>query len=258
MSNVESLIQAELDRVSEQHQIQIILAIESGSRAWGFPSKDSDYDVRIIYRHKPEWYLSVFEQKDTLNEPINGDLDIAGWDIRKTLALLHKGNAVVHEWMNSPVVYRQDRERRKHLAAFATLAFNPLAAFSHYFHMSRNKLESLGNAPMSGKAFLYGLRTLLCARWIQDFNEAPPMAFGTLAAHYVRDDFLRDELGRLLVAKSEGKEAEAVHVGSEWVEFCRQSLKALGMARDSIDEKVMPPSEFDNFFKMLLVDHVSP
>lgn len=133
MSSVEPLIQVELDRLSEQHQIQIILAIESGSRAWGFPSRDSDYDVRIIYRHKPEWYLSVFEQKDTLNEPINGDLDIAGWELRKTLSLLHKGNAVVHEWLNSPVVYRADAERLKQLSAFANLAFNPLAAFSHYF-----------------------------------------------------------------------------------------------------------------------------
>lgn len=252
MNSVESLIQTELDRLSEQHQIQIILAIESGSRAWGFPSRDSDYDVRIIYRHKPEWYLSVFEQKDTLNEPINGDLDIAGWELRKTLSLLHKGNAVVHEWLNSPVAYRADAERLKQLSAFANLAFNPLAAFCHYFYMSRNKLESLGKVPMSGKAFLYGLRTLLCARWIQAFNTAPPMEFGKLVSQFVCDPVLKGEIAAMLDAKREGVESEAVCVSDDLMMFARNGLVELEHAKEGLSESELPPCEYDNFFRIII------
>jgi uncharacterized protein len=252
MNSVESLIQTELDRLSEQHQLQIILAIESGSRAWGFPSRDSDYDVRIIYRHKPEWYLSVFEQKDSLNEPINGDLDIAGWDLRKTLSLLHKGNAVVHEWLNSPIVYRSDPEWLKPLSAFATSAFNPLAAFSHYFYMSRNKLESLGSVPISGKAFLYGLRTLLCARWIQVFNEAPPMAFGVLVNEFVCDAALRRELAVMLDAKREGVESEMTCVSDDLIAFARYGLLELECAKGGMVESVLSPDEYDRIFRMMI------
>lgn len=251
-STVDSLIQTELDRLSTQHDIQIILAIESGSRAWVFPSRDSDYDVRIIYLHKSHWYLSVFEKKDTLNEPINGDLDIAGWDLRKTLSLLHKGNAVVHEWLNSPIIYRQNDALLKPLASFARSAFNPSAAFGHYFHMSCNKLEMLGREPMSGKAFLYGLRTLLCARWIRDFAEAPPMAFDRLVKQYVREDKLDYELRALLAHKRDDVEAGAASVSSGLVDFCAGSLVELEESKGRVVEKSQPTEDFDDPFARAL------
>lgn len=252
MGGVESLIQTELDRLSEQHQIHIILAIESGSRAWGFPSRDSDYDVRIIYRHKPEWYLSVFDQKDTLNEPINGELDIAGWDLRKTLSLLYRGNAVAHEWLNSPVLYRADMEKLKDLSTFAKSAFNPLAAFSHYFYMSRNKLETLGRESVSGKTFLYGLRTLLCARWIQVFEEAPPMEFGVLVSQFICDSALSGEIAAMLDAKREGGESESARVSDDLIMFARNGLVELASAKDRIAERVLPADEYDDFFRIMI------
>lgn len=252
MTTVDSLIQTELERLSTQYDIDIILAIESGSRAWGFPSRDSDYDVRIIYQHKPQWYLSVFEKKDTFNEPINGDLDIAGWDLRKTLSLLHKGNAVVHEWLNSPITYRKNETLLQPLASFARSAFNPSAAFGHYFHMSRNKLETLGREPMSGKAFLYGVRTLLCARWILDFSEAPPMEFDRLVKQYVRDDLLDSELTVLLAQKKRGIEAESASVSSRLVDFCVGSLVALEESRGRVVERSLPMGDFDHLFQKMV------
>jgi hypothetical protein len=99
-------IQQLLGTIERDNEVTIIHAIESGSRAWGFPSIDSDYDIRFIYYHPPSWYLSAFEKKDTIDLAINDELDAGGWDIGKCMRLLHKGNMPIYEWLYSPVIYR--------------------------------------------------------------------------------------------------------------------------------------------------------
>jgi len=94
-------------KIEHEYNVVVLQAIESGSRAWGFPSPDSDYDVRFIYAHPKDWYLQLSEERDVIELPINDELDIAGWDLRKALNLANKGNAVVQEWMISPIVYKQ-------------------------------------------------------------------------------------------------------------------------------------------------------
>ncbi|QJX48819.1 hypothetical protein HMJ29_18645 [Hymenobacter taeanensis] len=97
-------IQTALIQFETSHNIRILYACESGSRAWGFPSPDSDYDVRFLYVHPAEWYLTLDEGPDTLNFPVDDELDLAGWELRKALKLLHSSNAAVFEWLQSPVV----------------------------------------------------------------------------------------------------------------------------------------------------------
>src|SRR5687768_3819263 len=100
-------IEAALLAIQTEQNIKIVYACESGSRAWGFPSEDSDYDIRFIYLHPPEWYLSVDleNQSDVFEVPITGILDISGWDLRKALKLLYKSNPPLLEWLNSPILY---------------------------------------------------------------------------------------------------------------------------------------------------------
>ena len=117
---VNLLLQAE-----EKHQIKIHYACESGSRAWGFPSPDSDYDFRFLYQHDRNWYLSIAEKTDFLSinpEPL---LDGSGWDIRKALQLMYKSNASIFEWLNSPIVYRQDEVFMAKFRALAAQYFLP-------------------------------------------------------------------------------------------------------------------------------------
>src|SRR5438093_13788617 len=97
----------ELNRIERHHNVRILLAVESGSRAWGFASPDSDYDVRFIYVHRPEWYLSIEEGRDVIELPAAGSLDISGWDLRKALRLFRKSNPVLMEWIVSPLEYRR-------------------------------------------------------------------------------------------------------------------------------------------------------
>lgn len=202
-------ILAELDRIEREHGVRILHAIESGSRAWGFPSADSDYDVRIIYAHPRDWYLGVFEGRDVIEQPISGDLDIGGWDVRKTLRLLAGGNAVVHEWLASPIIYRQDEAAVAELQALAAAAFSPRAAFHHYLAMASKKLGVASGEACTAKRFLYGMRTLLCARWVADSGTAPPMRFQELLARYLPVETAPGAaIARLVAAKASGSEKD--------------------------------------------------
>jgi predicted nucleotidyltransferase len=107
MPPINKLILEQLEQIEQEEQVTILYACESGSRAWGFPSQDSDYDVRFIYLHKPEWYLSIYDKRDVIERPINNMLDINGWDLRKALNLFRKSNPPLLEWLQSPIQYKE-------------------------------------------------------------------------------------------------------------------------------------------------------
>ena len=96
-----------LKQTEQDKNVRIVMAIESGSRAWGFESPDSDYDVRFIYVHEKDWYLSIdsSEERDVIEYPITDDIDLNGWDIRKALKLFSKSNPSFIEWIHSPITY---------------------------------------------------------------------------------------------------------------------------------------------------------
>lgn len=83
MSQIKQTILEELKRIEREEGVRILYACESGSRAWGFPSRDSDYDVRFLYIRPVEWYLSIFDKRDVIERPISDRLDINGWDLKK-------------------------------------------------------------------------------------------------------------------------------------------------------------------------------
>src|SRR5690606_19278768 len=101
-----NMIEEKLCQIESENEIKILYACESGSRAWGFPSPNSDYDVRFIYVQHLDWHLSMKDHKDSIDLPINKDLDIGGWEIKKALGLLWRSNPPLLEWLNSPIVYQ--------------------------------------------------------------------------------------------------------------------------------------------------------
>ncbi|MCO7223488.1 nucleotidyltransferase domain-containing protein [Pleionea sp. CnH1-48] len=249
---IEKDIQQHLTQLEQQKSIQILVAIESGSRAWGFPSHDSDYDVRIIYYKDASHYLSVFEQKDTLEVPITDLLDIAGWDLKKALNLMYSGNAVIHEWLNSPIIYREEKTKSSRLKAFAESVFNPVPAFYHYLNMSAKKFDVSQESSFSAKRLLYAYRTLLCALWIEKYQTAPPMLFGELM-----DDLLKkygdvqQELEKIITVKAEGKEKDMISVNDDLQTYARQQLvrlKEINIGKNSKKQPIL----FDELFRQLL------
>jgi predicted nucleotidyltransferase len=174
-------IQTALTQLEATHGIRILYACESGSRAWGFPSPDSDYDVRFIYCHPADWYLTLDEGRDTLDFPVDDELDLAGWELRKALRLLRTSNAALFEWLQSPVVYHEALDFRARLAPLLPAAFNLKAGLHHYLgQLRRGVEEDLVGEEVRLKRLFYALRSALAARWIRERHTLPLMEFALL------------------------------------------------------------------------------
>ena len=161
-----------LTRIENDYEVEILFAIESGSRAWGLESTDSDYDVRFVYRHKPNWYFNVLPKRDVIELPIVGIDDYSGWDIRKALFLLNKSNPVLFEWLRSPIVYSEETTETDLLRKAAGEYFSPISSIYHYLHMATgNNREYLQGSQVKIKKYFYVLRPLFACMWIEDRND---------------------------------------------------------------------------------------
>lgn len=201
-------IQEKLDDIERENSVRILLAVESGSRAWGFPSPDSDYDVRFLYARPRDWYLSIDTRRDVIECPIADLLDINGWDIRKTLGLLLKANPVLSEWLCSPIRYREDLACTQRLRTLASrLAFTRPAHF-HYLHLGRSAYDSkIGNREtVATKKYFYAIRLALALRWLRVRSDPPPMDMPGLRDGLRLERELDEAIDRLVVAKFEATE----------------------------------------------------
>ncbi|MCM3735804.1 nucleotidyltransferase domain-containing protein [Bacillus cytotoxicus] len=201
-------IQFELDRIEKENDVKILFAVESGSRAWGFPSKDSDYDVRFVYVNRVEWYLSIEQQRDVIEYPINDALDISGWELRKALQLFSKSNPALLEWISSPIVYTKASDLSEYLQEMSS-QFDPKATVYHYLHMaSKNYRAFLQGDEVKLKKYFYVLRPILACKWLEEKGELPPVEFERLVNGLALDAALLQEIEKLLEKKKAGIELD--------------------------------------------------
>jgi predicted nucleotidyltransferase len=226
-------ITAALAALEAQHGIRILYACESGSRAWGFPSPDSDYDVRFIYVQPLDWYLSLDENPDTLNFPVDDELDLAGWELRKTLRLLRGSNAALFEWLQSPIVYHEAAGFRAQLAPMLPQAFNLKAGLHHYLgQLRRGVEEDLISEEVRLKRLFYALRSALAARWIREKYEFPPMEFEPLRA--LLPAGLQGVVEEMLAQKAHSNEKTLVPRPAVLVAFLAAEYAAGQAAREGL------------------------
>ena len=166
-----------LKQIELEKGVEILYAVESGSRAWGFASPDSDYDIRFIYKHDLDYYLSLWEQTDVIEFMTEDDLDGSGWDLRKTVKLLAKSNAPLLEWIYSPVVYYENEAFMNQMRALAKECFSPVACLHHYLGTTKNFMDVCEQEEVKLKSYFYALRTALAGKWIIEYNTFPPVAF---------------------------------------------------------------------------------
>ncbi len=195
MENIKDI----LSKIEQDKNIKILYACETGSRAWGFPSPDSDYDVRFIYMHEKDWYLSLSERKDTI-EVMDGDLDISGWDLKKCLQLLKKSNAPLIERFQSPVEYYAAPGLKEEFLSLIKEYYSPTAVFFHHHSLAHKVWFELKDADeYKLKSWFYLVRSLLSCNWIIKDKSVLPMDIEGLM-RYITDD-IKQKINSLIDLK---------------------------------------------------------
>jgi predicted nucleotidyltransferase len=204
---VRARIQATLRDIAQTHQVQILYACESGSRAWEFASPDSDFDVRFIYARPAAAYLELDSPRDVIERPLTDDLDINGWDIFKALRLLRKGNPPLLEWLASPIIYLEtpivaqirDLARQIHTAPAIFYHYRQMAHGNYHQHIEHQSTVLL-------KKYLYVLRPVIALCFLEEHQTFPPTSFLQALSQVTVPDPVRAEIAALLTAKQAASE----------------------------------------------------
>ncbi|KPE53087.1 DNA polymerase beta superfamily protein [Chryseobacterium indologenes] len=204
-----------IKEIEEERSVEVLLAVESGSRAWGFASPDSDYDIRFIYRHEKDWYLTPWDKDETIEFMTSDDLDGSGWDLRKTFHLLLKSNAALLSWFYSPIVYKENRKFTEFFRPLADACFSPIAVSYHYLSMSKKYLEACRTDEVKLKSYFYCLRTALTGKWIIEKGTVPPVLFSDLLP--LTDNPTRRKIENLISLKA--TKGESYHHPNDWELF---------------------------------------
>jgi len=210
--DVVTRIDARLAGVEADHRVVIGWAVESGSRAWGFPSPDSDYDCRFLYVHPAEAYLSPWLPRDVVETPLDHVYDVNGWDVRKAVDLMVRGNATVTEWLRSPIVYRGDPRFRDLLLDLADQVAEPALIARHYAHVGQLQWDRLGagdpDTPVRLKGVFYCLRPAAALRWMRSHpgGAVPPMRLQALLAQSEAPAEVVEAVGELVDVKARTRE----------------------------------------------------
>jgi uncharacterized protein len=220
-------ISERLVAVERDYNVRILFAVESGSRAWGMWSPDSDYDVRFVYVHPPGWYASIHEnRRDVIETPLDEVFDVNGWDLRKALRLMIKPNAVVHEWLCSPICYMRDHYAAVQLLVFASQVFEKKSYAHHYVHLGQNQWRTFleGGEQVNLKKYLYAIRPALALLWLEtNPRQPPPMNIDALMANLPLTDAVRESIHHLITRKRSLAEmgvAPRVPVLDDFVQSC--------------------------------------
>lgn len=232
---MKNIIIKELKKIEEIENVRIIMAVESGSRAWGFASEESDYDVRFIYVRKPKDYLKLNEIRDVIEWKLDDTLDINGWDIKKVLQLLHKSNPTVFEWFSSSIIYLATDEYYV-LKNYLDEYFSMKKSIFHYLNMAKSNYKTYINQDnVRIKKYFYVLRPLLAAKWIVDLKSVPPILFDKLVEKEL-DESLKSEVEKLLVMKKSGKEMGLAPTITNLNEYIEKEMIEIEEFAKKVDE----------------------
>ena len=237
-----------LHKIEETEQVRILLAVESGSRAWGFASPDSDYDVRFIYVRPKNDYLRLEPLRDVIELPLNEVLDVNGWDLQKTLRLLYKSNPTLFEWFSSPIVY-METDFAGRFREIMNRYFSTKRSLYHYISMAEgNYREYLKGEMVKAKKYFYVLRPVLACRWILQQATPPPMLFSELMDSQLPEEF-RPEVERLLDLKIHSPEVKEIPRINSINEYLGASISEIKGILQTMEESKAPDwAELNSLF----------
>lgn len=241
-------IKIKLREIELTENVKIIMAAESGSRAWGFDSPDSDYDVRFIYVRQPEDYIRLNPLRDVIEWQLDEVYDISGWDLQKALRLMHDSNPALHEWCSSPIVYAEN-ELAAPLRELAWEYFLPKKAMYHYLSMARHNYNTyLTDDTVRTKKYFYALRPVLAARWVANNGTPPPMLFDELVRTEMQPD-LKPVVEDLVRAKKGTPELGTGPVIPELNAYITEQIGLMQDAADRAENRKNDWDRLEEFFR---------
>ena len=248
---MDSIILNKLKDIEEKENVKIIMAVESGSRAWGFASPDSDYDVRFVYVRKLQDYLRLEKTKDIIEWQLDDVLDINGWDLKKALQLMYDSNPSIFEWCASPIVYKGSKAFDE-LKEIRRAYYSRKKSLYHYWHMANNNYQAyLQGTEVKIKKYFYVIRPLLAAKWIIDTKTQPPMLFSELMAAELPVELMAT-VKKLLEMKQNMPEmglAPKIKVLDDFIDTELEAIKKAADDEESLDRDWTLLDEF--FLRMV-------
>lgn len=244
-----------LAAAEREHDVKVLLAVESGSRAWGFASPNSDYDGRFIYVHRPDWYLAVTleEQRDVIEYPIVDDMDINGWDLRKALRLFWKSNPGFIEWLQSPIVYQSAGSLRARALELLPQVYSIERGVHHYRSMAKTNFRGYLQADQVPlKKYFYVLRPLLSVRWLLTHQRPAPIEFAVLLQMLDGEPEVRAAINALLTLKRTSPELGLAPQVPPIQAFIQAELERLDHLAIPRDERSPAGPRLNTLFRELL------
>jgi len=237
----------QLKAIEQEKGVDILFACESGSRGWEFPSPDSDYDVRFIYKRTYEQYLSITGHEDLLRFPIDNELDLNGWDLRKVLQLISRSNTTPFEWLQSPIVYREAPGFRDELWSLCPLYFSRRSNIYHYLGITKGALDTMDSTgAIKVKKLFYVLRPLLAARWNMEKNSIAPMSIQPLMN--LMPETLQLKVTALIALKATMPEGYSIAPDEHLMDWISQTFEQCSQFGSTLPRDQFDTGPLDNFF----------
>lgn len=247
----------QLSNIENENNVKILYSVESGSRGWGFPSKDSDYDARFFYIHPTDWYLNAFQGSDIIEIPVDEVLDINGWDLKKALQLMYKSNPPLLEWLSSPIVYKEEQGSIKDLRALAENYFSPVSVIYHYINLAKKTFEPMEGAEyIKLKKLFYVIRPIMACMWVERYNSIPPMNLQAMMERLEIDNSIKNMINELVIYKTDCTEADTIKAPTELMEHLKQKLEYYNDYVKTIkNEKTRDEGLLNEFFRKTLREY---
>ncbi|CAK9886932.1 MAG: hypothetical protein XXXJIFNMEKO3_03382 [Candidatus Erwinia impunctatus] len=243
---MEKIIKEKLVEIEVRNNIRILYACESGSRAWGFPSANSDYDVRFIYIHSRDRYLSIDNPPSHLTLPRDEELDLLGWDLKRTLQLVRKSNTTPFEWLQSSIVYQQNERVAEMLWQLCRQYFNARGNIFHYLGIAKSALQSAEGQQIGIKKLFYVIRPLLCAKWCLEKKQIAPIEIEPMIK--LLSDELSEKITTLISYKSVTAESFSVTIDPVIYEFIEKTKNDIFSKVQLLTERRFKTQPLDDFF----------
>ena len=248
---MEATIQQKLTDIEQTYKVRILYSCESGSRAWGFPSFDSDYDVRFIYIRTLNDYLTIQPKKDHLSFPINDELDVYGWDISKVLQLVVKSNTTPFEWLQSPVIYRENKKIKEELWQLCQNYFCPKSNIHHYLGVAHGAMETMQEEEIKIKKLFYLLRALFAEQWCAERDTIAPM--NILPLMDLLSSNIRKKVLSLIEMKLTATESYLIKIDKDLRQWIDMTFDYCAEVSAQQERKTFDIKEADLFFRKMIL-----